>query len=124
MKRKSARTFQDLMVWQRAHQFVLSVYRSTTRFPRGEVWGLTSQLRRAAISIPVNIAEEFKNMDRSEKNRFMIIAQDSVEQCRYYLILAKDLGYTDTSELISQLEEVNTLLDGYARSILLMTPDF
>jgi four helix bundle protein len=59
MGREKAKTFQDLIVWQKAHQFVLSVYRATEFFPNKEIYGLTSQLRRAAVSIPANIAEGF-----------------------------------------------------------------
>ncbi len=60
MKRKPAKTFQDLVVWQKAHQLVLSVYRFSKDFPKSEIYGLTSQIRRSAISIPANIAEGFK----------------------------------------------------------------
>lgn len=122
MKRERSKTFEDLIVWQKAHQFVLSVYRSTESFPKEEIYGLTSQFRRAAVSIPANIAEGFKKKGRSDKYRFMNIAQGSLEECRYYLILAKDLGYIDTSKLMSQLEEVSKLLDGYSKPIL--TADF
>lgn len=118
MKREPARTFQDLIVWQKAHEFVLSVYRSTESFPKKEVYGLTSQFRRAAVSIPANIAEGFRKTGKSDKYRFLNIAQGSLEECRYYLILAKDLGYIDSTELISQLEEVSRLLNAYSKSIL------
>ena len=121
MKRKPAKTFQDLIVWQKAHQFVLSVYKSTEIFPKKELYGLTSQFRRAAVSIPANIAEGFRKMSKPDKHRFMNIAQGSLEECRYYLILAEDLGYLDTGELMGRLEEVSKLLNAYAQSIL--TPD-
>ncbi len=124
MKREPARTFQDLVVWQKAHQFVLSVYRSTASFPKREIYGLTPQLRGAAVSIPVNIAEGFRKIKKSDKNRFVSIAQGSLEECRYYLILAKDLGYMDSGELMSKLEEISKLLEGYSKSILLLTSDF
>ena len=101
MSREPAKTFQDLIVWQKAHQFVLAVYRLTDNFPRQEIYGLTSQLRRAAVSIPANIAEGFKKQGRADKARFMNIAQGSIEECRYYLILAKDLGYGDSNSLMS-----------------------
>ena len=114
----AARSFQDLIVWQKAHQFVLEVYRLSERFPQREVYGLTSQLRRAAISIPANIAEGFRKRSRPDKARYMNIAQGSVEECRYYLILAKDLGYGETIEQMSQLEEVSKILEGYTTSIL------
>lgn len=122
MSREPARTFQDLIIWQKAHRFVLAVYRYSEAFPRKELYGLTSQLRRAAISIPANIAEGFKKKGESDKARFMNIAQGSLEECRYYLILAKDLEYGDSPELVSQLEEVSKILNKYQASILI--PDF
>jgi four helix bundle protein len=118
MEMRPARTFQDLIVWQKAHQFVLSVYRSTETFPKKEIYGLTSQFRRAAVSIPANIAEGFRKTHRSDKHRFMNIAQGSLEECRYYLILTKDLAYTDIDPLMYQLEEVSKLLNAYSKSIL------
>jgi four helix bundle protein len=117
MQRLPARNFQDLIVWQKAHQFVLGVYRVSRKFPREEIYGLTSQFRRAAISIPANIAEGFKKRGRADKVRFMNIAQGSLEECRYYLILSKDLDYADTAPLFRQLEEVSKLLGGYSAAI-------
>jgi len=118
MTRFLSRSFRDLIVWQKAHQFVLSVYRYTRRFPREEIYSLTSQFRRAAVSTPANIAEGFKKRSKSDKARFMNISQASLEECRYYLILAEDLGYGDNSQVMSQLEEVSKLLEGYSRAIL------
>lgn len=118
MKRAPAKSFQDLIVWQKAHQFVLSVYRFTDTFPKTELYGLTSQIKKAAISIPANIAEGFKKKTKPDKARFMNIAQGSLEECRYYLILAKDLGYGDSSGLTVHLEEVSKLLQAYLSSIL------
>lgn len=116
--RAPAKSFADLIVWQKAHQFVLGVYRFTETFPQKEIYGLTSQFRRAAISIPANIAEGFKKRGRADKARFLNIAQGSLEECRYYLILAKDLNYGDASALRSQLEETSKLLEAYASKIL------
>jgi four helix bundle protein len=118
MKKTPAKTFQDLIVWQKAHQFVLSVYHFSETFPNKERYGLTSQLRRAAVSIAANIAEGFKKKSKADKARFMNIAQGSIEECRYYLILARDLGYVDNSALTVQLEEVSKLLQAYSSSIL------
>jgi len=118
MNRRPAKNFQDLIVWQKAHNFVLSMYRLSYNFPKNETYGLISQCRRAAISIPANIAEGFKKKTKPDKARYMNIAQGSVEECRYYLILTKDLGYGDTSELMSQLEEVSKILESYTSSIL------
>jgi four helix bundle protein len=118
MKRFPARSFRDLIVWQKAHQFVLAVYRYTRRFPKEEIYSLTSQFRRAAVSTPANIAEGFKKRTKSDKARFMNIAQGSLEECRYYLILAEDLGYGGNGPLMSQLEEVSKLLESYSRAIV------
>jgi four helix bundle protein len=116
--REPAKTFEDLIVWQKSHHFVLSVYRLTDKFPKTEIYGLTSQMRRAAVSIPANIAEGFKKKGRADKVRFLNIAQGSLEEVRYYLILAKDLGYIGSAALLPQIEEVSKLLEAYLSSIL------
>jgi four helix bundle protein len=113
-----ATTFKELIVWQKAHQFVLGVYHYTDCFPKSELYGLTSQFRRAAVSIPANIAEGFKKRGQADKVRFMNIAQGSVEECRYYLILAQDLGYGDNNVLTLQHEEVSKLLNAYLEAML------
>ena len=113
-----AKTFQDLIVWQKAHQFVLTIYSLTAEFPKTEIYGLTSQIRRAAVSIPANIAEGFRKRTKPEKSRFLNIAQGSLEETRYYLILAKDLHYTDTTPQLQQLEEISKLLNAYNRRLL------
>ena len=82
-----SKTFEDLIVWEKAHQWVLEIYRFTDSFPRRGQFGLVSQLRRAVISIPANIAEGFKKRGNPDKARFYNIAQGSIEECRYYLIL-------------------------------------
>jgi four helix bundle protein len=115
--RPPAKEFQDLIVWQRAHQFVLAVYQQSESYPKNELYGLTSQMRRAAVSIPANIAEGFKKKTMPDKARYMNIAQGSLEECRYYLILAKDLGYTNSTDLMMQLEETSKLLEGYLASL-------
>ena len=118
MEKQTARTFQDLIVWQKAHQFVLKIYEFSDKFPKDENYGLTSQLRRAAISIPSNIAEGFTKNGKKDKLRFYNISQGSLEECRYYLILSEDLGYGNSNKLLSQIEEVSKLLGGYISSIL------
>jgi four helix bundle protein len=91
-------------------------------FPKEELYGLTSQLRRAAVSIAANIAEGFKKRSKADKARFFNIAQGSIEERKYYLILAQDLAYGTSQQLSLQLQEVSKLLEGYLDSIL--TPDF
>ncbi|HAH31219.1 MAG TPA: four helix bundle protein [Elusimicrobia bacterium] len=113
-----ATRFEELVVWQKAHQFVLAVYRLSRTFPQSETYGLVSQFRRAAVSIAANIAEGFKKRGKADKLRFYNIAQGSIAESRYYLILAKDLKYGDVSELSQLLEEVGKLLEVYSRVIL------
>jgi four helix bundle protein len=120
--RPAARSFRDLLVWRKAHEFVLAVYAFTAGFPRQETYSLALQMRRAAVSIPANIAEGFRRRGKIEKARFMNIAEGSLEESRYYLILAQDLGYGDTAKLASAAEEVSRLLGAYTAAIL--TPDF
>jgi len=118
MKLPPAKCFEDLIVWQKAHQFVLSIYRLSEKFPPHEIYWLTSQLRRSALSIPANIAEGFKKKTKADRVRFMNIAQGSVEECRYYLILVKDLNYGDSSVLLAQIAGISKMLNAYASSIL------
>lgn len=115
---RPARTFQDLLVWQKAHRFVLEAYALTAAFPKHETYGLSQQMRRAAVSIPANIAEGFRRRGKADKARFMNMAEGSLEECRYYLILSKDLGYGDTARIIASLEEVSRLLSAYTTAIL------
>jgi four helix bundle protein len=114
---KPAETFKDLIVWQKAHRFVLATYSLTATFPRSEIYCLTSQMRRAAISVPANIAEGFRKRGLGDKTRILNVAQGSLEECRYYLILTQDLGYGTTAEMKSLLEEVSKLLVAYAGAI-------
>jgi four helix bundle protein len=116
--REPAKSFEDLLVWQKAHSFVLTIYRLTGTFPKHEIFSLTSQFRRAAVSIPANIAEGFRRRGTSDKARFYNIAQASVEECRYYLILVRDLEYADTQEAHRLIQEVSKLLEAYIKSIL------
>ena len=116
--RPPARSFEDLLVWQKAHQFVLQVYAMTENFPKSEMFGLTSQLRRAAVSIAANIAEGFKKQGKLDKARFPNIAQGSIEECRYYLILTRDLKYADPMKEAELLEEASRLLEAYRAAIL------
>lgn len=116
--RKAAKKFEDLIVWQKAHKFVLAVYELTKNFPREEIYGLTSQFRRSAISIAANIAEGFKKRGKKDKARFLNIAHASLEECRYYLILTDDLSYGETDNLINSIEEISKLLNAYRNAIL------
>jgi four helix bundle protein len=112
-----AKTFEDLVVWQKAHQLVIQIYRLSKAFPKDELFGLTSQIRRAAVSVPANIAEGFKRVSKADKLRMYNIAQGSLEEARYYLILSQDLAYAATLELRENLQEVSRLLEGFMKSI-------
>ena len=94
-----SRTFEEVEVWRKAHAWVLTIYKFTEAFPKHELFGLTSQLRRAVVSVPANFAEGFKKRGLADKIRIYNIAQGSLEECRHYLILARDLGYGDSRVL-------------------------
>lgn len=115
---EAAKSFQDLIVWQKAHAFVMGVYNATRDFPKEEQYGLISQFRRAAVSIPANIAEGFRRHSEVDKARFLNISEGSLEECRYYLILAHDLNYLNKTTLWDLSEEVGKLLNAYRRAIL------
>jgi four helix bundle protein len=113
----NSRTFEDVEVWRKAHAWVLSIYKFTEAFPKHELFGLTSQLRRAAVSVPANFAEGFKKRGLADKIRIYNVAQGSLEECRYYLILARDLHYGDSNSLMSSLVEISKMLESYTRAI-------
>jgi four helix bundle protein len=101
------RPFQDLVVWQRAHALALEVYRLTSTFPQHEMYGLTSQLRRSATSVPTNIAEGSVHDKGGEFARFLGIALASASEVEYQLILARDLGYLSPGDFEPAHTEVN-----------------
>jgi four helix bundle protein len=117
MDREPARTFQDLIVWQKSHALTLKVYRMTRTMPREEVFGLTAQMRRAPVSVAANIAEGFSRVSRPDKARFINTAQGSLEEVRYYFILGRDLEYLRDTDLFADLDEVARLLGAYARTL-------
>ncbi len=90
---KTEKGFRKLLVWQRAHQLVLSIYKLTETFPKSELFGLTSQMRRAAVSVPANIAEGYAAGGKGQFARYLNIAQGSLAEVEYYLILTHDLKY-------------------------------
>lgn len=113
-------SFTDLIMWQKAHQFVLSVYKATKFYPIHERFGLCSQFQRAAVSISANIVEGYKKMSKADKLRLMNIAQGSLEECRYYILLSKDLHYITEDnylELTRSIEDVSRLLNAYCKAI-------
>jgi len=115
-----SRTFKDIIAWQKAYSFVLEVYTHTRNFPTTEKYGLCSQFQRAAVSIIANIAEGYKKLSKADKLRFMNVAQGSLEECRCYIILSKDLNYINESDyttLNNKLEETSKTLNAYCRAI-------
>lgn len=116
---EKSKNFEDLMAWQKGHLFVLEVYKIAKEFPKEEVYGLTSQFRRAVVSITANIVEGYKRLSNKEKLRFYNIAQASLEECKYFLILSRDLEYTDEFKKLNELiNQVSKMLNAYCRSIL------
>lgn len=114
------KSFEELSAWKKSHEFVLEVYKITEQFPKNEVFGLTSQFRRASISIAANIAEGYKKKGKNDKLRFYNISQGSLEECKYYLILSKDLKYISKeqwSDMSDRLNEASKLLNTYCRAI-------
>ena len=118
--RKRAERFEDLEVWQHSHKLVLEIYKITKTFPGEEKFGLTSQMRRAGVPIAANIAEGFKKRGMKDKTNFYNIAQGSLEELRYHLILSRDLGYLNSNTgAMDNLDAVGRMLYGLINSISL-----
>ena len=114
------RDFRKLKVWEKAHHFTLQVYKITKNFPSDERFGLTTQLRRAAASVPTNIAEGCGRDSEKELARFMSISAGSTSEVEYQLILARDLNYIQNEtyrELDQQANEVKRMLNGFIKKL-------
>ena len=114
-------SFENIIAWQKAHAFVLFVYRVTRHFPKDEIFGLTSQFRRTAVSIEANIAEGYKKLSKADKLRFFNISQGSLEECRDYMILSRDLDYIsqiEFEELHTGLVTTSKFLNSYCEAIV------
>ena len=112
--------FENIIAWQKAHEFVLQVYTLTKRYPQDELFALTSQFRRAAVSIEANIAEGCKKMSKADKLRFLNISEGSLEECRDYIVLSRDLEYISPEEFESLKELSNKtgwFLNSYVKGI-------
>ena len=112
----ATKSYKELIVWQKAHSFVLKVYSFSESFPKSELYGLTSQFRRAAVSIAANIAEGYVKKSPADKVRFFNISLGSLEECSYYIILSKDLNYiTEEQSVILDklLSETEKILNTY-----------
>ena len=113
-------SFKEVIAWQKAHEFVVMVYEATKQYPSFERFGLCSQFQRAAVSIPANIAEGYRRDGMNDKLRFLNIAQGSLEECRYYIILSKDIRYINEERYLalnSLIENASRLLNAYCRKI-------
>ena len=114
----ATQTFRQLLVWQKAHEFVLAGYKYTNSFPKTELYALTSEFKRAAVSIAANIVEGHKKRGKADKARLMNIAQGSIEECQYYLVLSNDLGYGKNDHLVILLNEIGKMLESSISKIL------
>ena len=101
--------YKDLKVWQRGHDLVLSIYRITKNFPDEERYGLVSQIRRAVVSVPTNIAEGSKRQGNKEFARFLNIAEASLAETEYLVLLSRDLGYLPGSASNEPLQEISQI---------------
>ena len=97
------RSFKDLIVWQKSYKLVLEIYRITKNFPKDEMYGLTQQMRRAAISMPSNIAEGYGRKHKAEYKQFLSIAYASLAELETQYMLAIDLGYIIKEEIVENL---------------------
>lgn len=116
----SMKDFHPLKVWQKAHQLALDVYRVSGAFPRQEIYGLTSQIRRAAASIPANLAEGCGRNGNAELLRFCSIAMGSASELEYHLLLARDLHFmapASYEKLDERTVEVKRMLAGLQKSL-------
>jgi len=113
---KRIETFKDLLVWQEGHKLVLSVYKLTDRFPKSELFGLTSQMRRAAVSVTSNIAEGFGRRTFADRLQLYYIAQGSLTELKNQLLISRDLKYCDENEFAAlevQADQTHRLLQGF-----------
>lgn len=120
MENNRINNFQDLKVWQKSHNFVLQIYNLTNSFKIDEKYRLTDQLNRAAISIPTNIAEGMGRYSKKEFIKFLIISRGSTEECKYLLLLARDLKYIDSNlydKFLKMLDEIGKMLNGLINSL-------
>jgi four helix bundle protein len=113
-------TFEDLEVWKKSHRLVLDIYKLTKEFPTEELFGITRQIRRAAVSIPNNIAEGFGRHTTKDLIHFLIQARGSLCEIRYLILLSTDLKIVskeDKSSYINDINEIGRMLNGLIRSL-------
>lgn len=111
IKTKSLRSFKELIVWQKAYKLVLEIYKLTKDFPNSEIYGLAQQMRKAAISIPSNIAEGYGRKHKAEYHQFLSIAYGSLSELETQYLLSIDLGYTKHNSIVEVLlKEIGSML--------------
>ena len=116
-----AYTFKDIIAWQKSYDYCLYVYKVSANFPEFERFGLRSQFTRAAVSITANIAEGYRKLSKQDKLRFFNIAQGSLDECRNYNILSRDLGYISDEEyniLEEKIEIASKFINSYCNGII------
>lgn len=119
-QRKKIKTHEDLIVWQKADQLAFNVFRLVKKFPREELYGLTSQIKRSVLSIPANVAEGFARGSQKEFTRFLYISWGSLIETEYYLKFASKLSYIDGDELSLNLkltQEIGRMINGLIKKI-------
>ena len=120
MEKIRVESVEDLEVFKRSHQFTLKIYRITEEFPKSEKFGLVSQMRRAAVSIPSNLIEGSHRLNRAEYRHFVGIAKGSAGELKYQLLLAKDLGYLSDKDYLplrAEVDEISRMLSGLVKSL-------
>jgi len=121
LKKSAIQSFRDLVAWKEGHSLVLAIYKKTALFPRTEIFGLVSQLRRAAVSVTSNIAEGFRKRSRKEKQQFYAVAMGSLTEIQNQLLIAHDVGYLSQQifdALNEQTVQTERVLTGLIRSAL------
>lgn len=111
---------EKFILLKKSHELVVNIYKITQKFPKEETYGLTSQIRRAAVSIPSNIVEGKARKSKKDYKRFLLISRGSLEELNYQMLLSRDLGYIDKNnyeKFVEQAVEVGKLLTGVMKSV-------
>lgn len=119
-KNRKISAFTDLIAWQKGHEFVIGIYRITKSFPSDERFGLTNQMRRAAVSVTSNISEGFGRKPQKEKLQFFYYSSGSLTELKNQLLIAKDIGYIgsdETNKLLGLADETHKLLYGLIKKV-------
>lgn len=121
LPKKLYQSFENLEIWQLGNSLVLKTYTLTKLFPKEELFGLTNQLRRAMVSVPANIAEGYGRKSKKEFSQFLVISLGSLEEVRYYFLLAVELKYisiSDRDNMVDRINELKGKLNAFRNSLL------